>query len=72
MTPNPILDEIHAARAALLAAHENDLHNYVEAARKRALASGRKLVTPEIAVPAQALKPGAAAGEPEADASGSL
>ena len=47
MTRNEILDEIHAAREALLAKHGGDVHAYVEAARKRALESGRVLTTPK-------------------------
>jgi hypothetical protein len=43
MARNEILDEIHAAREALLAAHGGDVHAYVEAARKRALESGGTL-----------------------------
>ena len=47
MTFNPILDEIHAIREQLLAEHGGDLHAYVEAARKRALASGRPICLPK-------------------------
>ncbi len=47
MTSNPILDEIHATREKLLAEHGGDLHAYVEAARKRALASGRPIYQPK-------------------------
>ena len=47
MTSNPILDEIHATREQLLAEHGGDLHAYVEAARKRALASGRPICQPK-------------------------
>ncbi len=47
MTTNPILDEIHATREMLLAEHNGDLHAYVEAARKRALESGRPIVQPK-------------------------
>jgi hypothetical protein len=47
MARNEILDEIHAARDALLAEHGGDVHAYVEAARKRALESGRTVVTSE-------------------------
>jgi hypothetical protein len=43
MSTNPILDELHATRAKLLAQAGNDLHRYVEEARKRALASGRPI-----------------------------
>ena len=46
MTSNPIVDEIHATREKLLAEHGGDLHAYVEAARKRALASGRPIYQP--------------------------
>ncbi len=47
MISNPILDEIHATREQLLAEHGGDLHAYVEAARKRALASGRPICQPK-------------------------
>jgi len=47
MARNEILDEIHAAREALLAEHGGAVHAYVEAARKRALESGRILATPK-------------------------
>jgi hypothetical protein len=47
MTSNPILDEIHAIREKLLAEHGGDLHAYVEAARKRALESGRPIYQPK-------------------------
>jgi hypothetical protein len=47
MTSNPILDEIHATRVKLLAEHGGDLHAYVEAARKRALESGRPISQPK-------------------------
>jgi len=46
MSKNPILEEIYAARTALMAACNNDLHAYVEEARKRALASGHKIAAP--------------------------
>ena len=47
MARNEILDEIHAAREALLAQHGGDVHAYIEAARKRALASGRLVAAPK-------------------------
>ncbi|MEI7462582.1 MAG: hypothetical protein WCK15_24545 [Pirellula sp.] len=47
MTFNPILDEIHATRQKLLEEHNGDLHEYVEAARKRALESGRPIIQPK-------------------------
>ena len=47
MTSNPILDEIHATREKLLTEHGGDLHAYVEAARKRALESGRPIYQPK-------------------------
>ncbi len=47
MARNEILDEIHAAREALLAEHDGDVHAYVEAARKRALESGRFIAAPK-------------------------
>jgi len=47
MASNPILDEIHATREKLLAEHAGDLHAYVEAARKRALESGRPIYQPK-------------------------
>jgi len=45
MARNEILEEIYAARDALLAEHSGDVHAYIEAARKRALASGRPIAT---------------------------
>jgi len=45
MARNEILEEIYAAREALLAEHSGDVHAYIEAARKRALASGRPIAT---------------------------
>lgn len=46
MSSNPILDELHATRAKLLAEAGGDLHRYVEEARERALASGRPIAEP--------------------------
>jgi hypothetical protein len=46
MSTNPILDELHATRAKLLAEAGGDLHRYVEEARARALASGRPIAEP--------------------------
>jgi hypothetical protein len=43
---NPILDELHAARAKLLADAGGDLHRYVQESRERALASGRPIAEP--------------------------
>jgi hypothetical protein len=47
MTPNPILEEIYAAREELLAEHQGDVHAYVREARRRALASGRLIAGPK-------------------------
>lgn len=47
MTSNPILDEIQATRQKLLEEHNGDLHAYIEAARKRALESGRPIIQPK-------------------------
>ncbi len=47
MARNEILDEIYAAREALIAQHGGDVHAYIEAARKRALASGRLVAAPK-------------------------
>lgn len=47
MARNEILDEIYAAREALLAEHGGDVHAYIEAARKRALESGRPIAAPK-------------------------
>ena len=47
MARNEILDEIYAAREALLAQHGGDLHAYIEAARQRALESGRSIAAPK-------------------------
>lgn len=54
MSTNPILDEIHATRERLLADDNGDLHAYVEAARKRALESGRTLIPPKRFLPENA------------------
>ena len=43
---NPILDELHATRAKLLADAGGDLHRYVQESRQRALASGRPIAEP--------------------------
>ena len=43
---NPILDELHATRAKLLADAGGDLHRYVQESRERALASGRPIAEP--------------------------
>ena len=47
MARNEILDEIYTAREALLVQHGDDLHAYIEAARKRALESGRPTAAPK-------------------------
>ena len=47
MTNNPILDELHAARAKLLADAGGDLHKYLEGVRRREAASGRLLAQSE-------------------------
>jgi hypothetical protein len=47
MTPNPILDELHAARQKLLAEAGGDVHRYVEEAKRRALESGRVIAEPK-------------------------
>jgi hypothetical protein len=47
MPHNPILEEVYAARVKLLAEHNGDVHSYVEAARKRALASERPIAEPK-------------------------
>jgi len=41
MPRNPILDEVHAAREALLAEHQHDLKKYLADAARRARESGR-------------------------------
>ena len=46
MSINPILDELHATRAKLLAEAGGDLHRYVTEAKERALASGRTIAEP--------------------------
>lgn len=43
MSTNPILDDLHRARAKLLAEAGGDLHRYIKEARERALASGRPI-----------------------------
>lgn len=47
MARNPILEEIYAARDKLLADYKGDVHAYVQDARQRALASGRRIATPK-------------------------
>ena len=47
MSHNPILVELHAARQKLLADVGGDVHRYVEEAKHRALASGRKIAEPK-------------------------
>ncbi len=51
MPRNEILDEIYAAREILLAEHDGDLHAYIEAARKRAIESGRTIAVPKQRTP---------------------
>lgn len=46
MSRNPILEEIYATRAKLLAACKGDLHAYIAEARRRTLASGRPIAAP--------------------------
>jgi len=43
MTRNPILEELYAARAKLLADAGGDVHKYLEGVRERERASGRLL-----------------------------
>ncbi len=43
MNCNPILEDLYAAREKLLRDAGGDIHQYVQEARKRALASGRQL-----------------------------
>ncbi|MEX0669779.1 MAG: hypothetical protein WD060_04910 [Pirellulales bacterium] len=43
MRRNSILDEVHATRSRLLDGCKGDVHVYVEEARRRTLASGRKI-----------------------------
>jgi hypothetical protein len=47
MARNPILEEIYAARDALLAEYKGNVHAYVLDARERALASGRPIAVPK-------------------------
>ncbi len=47
MALNPILEEIYAARAKILADCKGDVHAYVQGARERALASGRPIAAPK-------------------------
>ncbi len=46
MPTNPILEELYATRAKLLAAAGGDLHRYIKEARERALASGHPIAEP--------------------------
>ena len=47
MARNEILDDIYSGREALLAQHGGDFHAYIEAARKRAIESGRPIAAPK-------------------------
>jgi len=44
MTPDPIVEEVHAIRAAIAARFNNDLHAICEDARQRQAAAGVKSV----------------------------
>ena len=48
MPTNPILQELYAARAEIIAQYDNDLGAYIESANERLLASGRPIadITP--------------------------
>jgi hypothetical protein len=43
MTPNPILQELYAARAKIMAEYGNDLGRYLRDAAERLKASGRPI-----------------------------
>ncbi len=45
MTHNPILEELYAARAKLLADADGDIHKYLEGVRQRERESGRPLTS---------------------------
>jgi len=45
MTHNPILEELYAARAKLLADADGDIHKYLEGVRQRERESGRLLTS---------------------------
>ena len=47
MTPNPILEELYAARQKLLADAGGDAHKYLDGVRERERASGRLLSADE-------------------------
>ena len=65
MTNNPILDELHAARAKLLADAGGNLHKYLEGVRRREAASGRLLPQSEMR-PADRVESPASAGSEKA------
>jgi hypothetical protein len=48
MGKNPILEEIYAAREALLEKYGGDVGAYLQSARERTLASGRAIVNPSL------------------------
>jgi hypothetical protein len=43
MTPNPILEELYAARAQIMAEYGNDIHAYLRDAAERTKASGHPI-----------------------------
>lgn len=45
MTPNPVLEELYAAREKLLAGAGGDVHRFLEGVREREAASGLLLGT---------------------------
>jgi hypothetical protein len=52
MGKNPILEEIYAAREALLEKYGGDVGAYLQSARERTLASGRAIENPKLDAPA--------------------
>jgi hypothetical protein len=48
MTPNPILEELYAVRAQLLAEAGGDLHRLAQEANRRAVESDREILDPTV------------------------
>jgi hypothetical protein len=60
MTKNPILDELHTVREALLAEADGDLDQLVAGIREREAKSGHKVVSVPVGHPQRTIGPGEA------------
>jgi hypothetical protein len=67
MSPNPILEEIYAARQKLLADFDGDVHAYIEDARRRALASGHPIAAPSQRTGEHAVPPSSSRAKSNTD-----